>query len=35
MNTQTMEKMANLDRHWDIEWLRILVVLMLVPYHTG
>jgi peptidoglycan/LPS O-acetylase OafA/YrhL len=30
-----MEKLAKLDRRWDIDWLRIVVVLMLVPYHTA
>jgi len=23
------------ERRWDIDWLRVLVILMLVPYHTA
>ncbi len=35
MNAQTINELVKVDRRWDIDWLRILVVLMLVPYHTA
>jgi glucan biosynthesis protein C len=35
MNTQTVNKSAMPQRRWDIDWLRVIaVVLLLVPYHT-
>ena len=35
MNTQTINKSAKPQRRWDIDWLRVIaVVLLLVPYHT-
>ena len=35
MNIQAVGKSVKLERRWDIDWLRVLVVLMLVPYHTA
>jgi peptidoglycan/LPS O-acetylase OafA/YrhL len=35
MNAQIADKQASLERRWDIDWLRLLVILMLVPYHTA
>jgi glucan biosynthesis protein C len=35
MNTQTTNKSAMPQRRWDIDWLRVLVVVLLVPYHTA
>ena len=35
MNAQTSTKAAKPERRWDIDWLRVIVVvLVLVPYHT-
>jgi glucan biosynthesis protein C len=35
MNTQTANKSAKPGRRWDIDWLRVLAVLLLFPFHTG
>jgi glucan biosynthesis protein C len=35
MNAQAVSKSAIPQRRWEIDWLRVLVVLMLVPYHTA
>jgi glucan biosynthesis protein C len=35
VNPQNGAALALPQRRWDIDWLRVLVVLMLVPYHTA
>jgi peptidoglycan/LPS O-acetylase OafA/YrhL len=35
MNAKTVGESAALERRWDIDWLRVLVILLLVPYHTA
>jgi glucan biosynthesis protein C len=35
MNTQAAHRSVKPDRRWDIDWLRVLVVLMLVPFHAA
>ncbi len=35
MNTQTVKKADKLGRRYDVDWLRILAVLLLFPYHTA
>lgn len=35
MSAQTVNEMVKPQRRWDIDWLRTLAVLVLVPYHTA
>lgn len=35
MNTQTARRSAKSGRRWDIDWLRVLAVLLLFPFHTA
>ena len=35
MDAEAASDAVKSERRWDIDWLRLLVVLMLVPYHTA
>ena len=35
MTTQTASTLSKPQRRWDIDWLRVLAVLMLFPFHTA
>jgi hypothetical protein len=35
MNTQTVNKSVKPERRYDVDWLRVLAVLLLFPYHTA
>ena len=35
MNSQAIDKPVKPERRWDIDWLRVLAVLLLFPFHTA
>ena len=35
MNSQSIDKPVKPERRWDIDWLRVLAVLLLFPFHTA
>jgi peptidoglycan/LPS O-acetylase OafA/YrhL len=35
MTTQTVNKSVKPERRYDVDWLRVLAVLLLFPYHTA
>ena len=35
MNTQTVNKSVKPERRYDVDWLRVLAVLLLFPFHTA
>ena len=35
MNAQTVNKSVKPERRYDVDWLRVLAVLLLFPYHTA